>query len=221
MEESLNMDRSIRLAIETASMDWEKSPSAGVSRKKLERQAAESGPVTSVVRYLPDSVFSSHKHPLGEEILVLDGVFEDEYGSYPTGTYIRNPPGSFHAPRSTGGCDLLVKLNMFDRGDQATVRIDTHSADWFPGQVPGLSVMPLHTFGTEHVALVRWEPETEFKPHVHPGGEEIFVLDGVFSDEEGSYPAGTWLRNPPYSHHRPFSRGGCTIWVKTGHMDSG
>jgi hypothetical protein len=35
-----------------------------------------------------------------------------------------------------------------------------------------------------------------FSPMAIPGGEEILVLDGVFQDEQGSYPAGSWLRNP-------------------------
>lgn len=219
MNEALNMDRSIRVAVETANLPWQESPSAGVSRKKLEREAAETGQVTSVVRYAANSRFSPHRHPLGEEIFVLDGLFEDEHGQYPAGTYLRNPPGTTHAPGSTPGCDLLVKLNMFDPDDQQPVVIQTRTTEWRPGLVPGLSVMSLHSFGTVHTALVRWEPGTVFKPHVHPGGEEIFVLDGVFSDEQGQYPTGTWLRNPPYSQHRPFSEEGCTIFVKTGHMD--
>ena len=217
-DQSLNMDRSQRVVIETSSMDWERSPSPGVLRKKLERQAAESGQVTSVVRYEPGSRFSAHRHPLGEEIFVLDGTFSDEHGDYPAGTYLRNPPGSTHAPASESGCDLLVKLNLFDEHDLQPVRIATHRAEWLPGQVEGLSVMPLHSFQTEHTALVRWAAGTEFNPHAHPGGEEIFVLEGVFEDEQGVYPAGTWLRNPPYSRHQPFSREGCIIWVKTGHI---
>jgi anti-sigma factor ChrR (cupin superfamily) len=44
------------------------------------------------------------------------------------------------------------------------------------------------------------------------------VLDGVFQDEHGTYPAGSWLRNPPGSVHRPWSDLGCTIWVKTGRL---
>jgi anti-sigma factor ChrR (cupin superfamily) len=210
------MDRSRRVVIETARMDWDPSPSAGVWRKKLEREGGESGRVTSVVRYDPGSVFSSHRHPLGEEIFVLSGVFEDEYGQYPAGSYLRNPPGSSHAPACSNGCEILVKLDQFDPQDRQSVFIDTHQTGWMPGQVEGLEVMPLHSFGVEHTALVRWAPGTEFHPHVHPGGEEIFVLSGVFEDEAGRYPAGTWLRNPPYSRHQPFSREGCTIFVKTG-----
>jgi hypothetical protein len=65
---------------------------------------------------------------------------------------------------------------------------------------------------------VRWAPGTVFHPHRHGGGEEIFVLQGVFQDEHGTYPEGAWLRNPPGSVHRPWSEAGCTIWVKTGHL---
>ena len=216
--ETLNMDRSLRIAIETAGMPWEESPSAGVRRKKLEREAAESGQVTSVVRYDADSRFPAHVHPRGEEVFVLSGVFMDEHNNYPAGTYLRNPPGTRHAPGSKDGCDLLVKLNMFDPEDLEPVCVQTRTAEWLPGLVPGLSVMPLHSFKTEHVALVRWAPGTRFKPHTHPGGEEIFVLNGVFEDEMGVYPQGTWLRNPPYSQHLPFTQEGCTIFVKTGHI---
>ena len=216
--QTLNMNRSLRVAVETTAMPWEESPSVGVKRKKLEREAVESGRVTSVVRYDTNSWFSPHSHPGGEEIFVLSGVFEDEHARYPAGTYLRNPPGTRHAPGSKEGCDLLVKLNMFDPDDLEPVCIQTRSAEWLPGLVPGLSVMPLHSFNTEEVALVHWAPDTRFKPHTHPGGEEIFVLSGVFEDEQGVYPQGTWLRNPPYSQHLPFTRGGCTIFVKTGHL---
>ena len=82
----------------------------------------------------------------------------------------------------------------------------------------GLTVLPLSEFGTSHTALVRWAPETYFSPHRHWGGEEIFVVEGVFSDEHGDYPAGSWLRSPHMSQHQPFSREGCLILVKTGHL---
>lgn len=216
--ETLNMDRSLRVAIETGAMQWEKSPAPGVWRKKLEREAAESGPVTSVVRYDANSRFSAHLHPLGEEIFVLSGVFQDEHGQYPAGTYLRNPPGSRHAPACEAGCELLVKLNMFDPGDLETVCIDTNTAEWSTGPEPGLSVMPLHSHRTESTALARWEPGTRSDLYTHPDGLEIFVLSGVLEDEQGFYQTGTWLRNPPGSRHHPFSREGCTLFVKTGHL---
>lgn len=220
MEQPLNMDRSQRCVVETAAVDWLPSPMAGVWRKKLEREAAEHGQVTSVVRYDPGMRFSAHPHPLGEEILVLEGVFSDEHSDYPAGTYLRNPPGSRHAPFSKPGCVIFVKLNQFDPGDLAEVRVDTRTAAWRPGLVPGLSVLPLHSYLAEHTALVRWQPGTQFQRHVHPGGEEIFVVEGCFADEQGVYPPGSWLRNPPYSEHTPFSETGCVILVKTGHIQA-
>jgi anti-sigma factor ChrR (cupin superfamily) len=66
--------------------------------------------------------------------------------------------------------------------------------------------------------LVRWAPKTRFNTHRHYGGEEIFVVHGVFADEHGTYPEGTWIRSPHMSQHTPFSEGGCTIFVKTGHL---
>jgi anti-sigma factor ChrR (cupin superfamily) len=44
------------------------------------------------------------------------------------------------------------------------------------------------------------------------------VLEGTLKDEEGTYPAGTWLRNPRFSRHAPFSREGALIYVKVGHL---
>ena len=178
----LNMDFSQRVVIRTAEQPWVASPAAGVERKPLAREEAERGHATSVVRYLPGSAFARHEHPLGEEILVLEGVFSDETGHYPAGTYLRNPPGSGHAPFSEQGCTLLVKLHQFDKRDTATVRVDTNTAEWLPG-IGGLQVMPLHEFEHEHVALVKWPANEVFQPHRHFGGEEIFVLSGEFCDD--------------------------------------
>jgi len=211
-------DRSERLVVETGKQDWVASPAAGVWRKHLEREAKESGETSSVVRFEPGAGFEMHTHTNGEEVLVLSGVFEDGNGRYPAGTYLRNPAGSRHAPVCPEGCVIFVKLDQFQTSDSDTVRLDTGKADWLPGLVQGLSVMPLHSFGIEHTSLVKWDPGTVFNPHTHPGGEEIFVIDGVFQDEYGRYPKGTWLRNPPGSAHHPYSEEGCVILVKVGHM---
>jgi len=206
------------VALNTQALPWVASPSPGVERRPLERLGAELARATSVVRYAPGSRFARHGHGGGVEILVLDGTFADEQVTYPAGTYLRNPPGSAHAPFSESGCTLLVKLQQMHPEDQLRLVIDTHAAAWHPGLVPGLEVLPLHAFGSEQVALVRWAPGTHFQAHSHPSGEEIYVIEGVFQDEHGTYPAGSWLRNPPGSVHRPWSEPGCTIWVKTGHL---
>ncbi len=213
----LNMELDKAVVIDTNEMDWEASPSAGVWRKPLAREAAEHGHTTSVVRYDSGSAFSAHAHPLGEEIFVLDGVFSDEHGDYPAGTYLRNPPGSRHSPRSEAGCVLLVKLDQFDPADLATVRLDTNRGDWLPGE-GRLEMMLLHDFAYESVVLLRWPANSRLDPHVHFGGEEIFVLSGTLYDEYGRYPAGTWLRNPHNSEHCPYVEEESVIWIKTGHL---
>jgi len=217
---NVNDDFSIPAVVDTNKLVWIQSPAAGVERKFLDRVGKEIARASSLVRYAPNSSFAPHTHDGGEEILVLDGTFSDENGDYPAGTYLRNPPNSFHSPHSKDGCTIFVKLRQFRENDSAAVRINTTAANWYPGLVNGLSVMPLHEFDGVGTALVRWAPNTIFRPHVHPGGEEILVLEGVFHDENGSYPKGTWIRSPRYSKHAPFTKSeGAVIYVKTGHLD--
>lgn len=213
----LNMNFAERVVIDTQSMPWIASPAQGVWRKPLEREEAESGHTTSIVRYEAGSQFKTHPHPMGEEIFVLEGVFSDENGDYPAGTYLRNPPGSNHAPFSDKGCVILVKLNQFDARDSATVRVNTNTQQWLAG-IGGLEVMPLHDFEHEHVALVKWPAGERFQPHKHFGGEEILVLSGKFSDEHGQYPQGCWIRSPHMSEHFPYVEQETVILVKTGHL---
>ena len=70
-------------------------------------------------------------------------------------------------------------------------------------------------------SIVRYEPGARFTRHDHPLGEEIFVLEGTFSDESGDYPAGTYFRNPEGFLHAPFSEEGCVILVKLHQFQSG
>lgn len=213
----LNMDFNQKVVIETAQQDWVASPMPGVWRKPLAREEKERGHATSIVRYEPGARFSPHDHPKGEEILVLEGVFSDETGNYPAGTYFRNPEGFRHAPFSTQGCVLLVKLHQFQTDDTHHVVIDTHSAPFRPGSGE-LQVLPLHQHGSEQVALVRWPAGERFQAHSHLGGEEIYVISGELRDEHGSYPQGTWIRSPHMSRHFPFVDEDTLIWVKVGHL---
>jgi hypothetical protein len=98
----LNADFSQRVAVHAARLPWVASPIAGVERRMLDRIGDEVARATSIVRYAPASRFSVHTHGGGEEFLVLDGVFQDERGDYPAGSYIRNPPTSRHTPGSSG-----------------------------------------------------------------------------------------------------------------------
>ncbi len=214
----LNADFSRKVVIRPQDREWVASPAAGVERMMLDRIGGEVARATSLVRFAPHSFFDAHRHDGGEEFLVLEGVFSDESGDYPAGSYVRNPIGTAHKPHTGPGCTIFVKLHQFAEDDRAQFSIDTRRAEFRPGMVEGLSVLPLHEARNESVALVRWAPGTRFEPHRHWGGEEIFVLEGTFADEHGSYPEGTWLRSPHLSQHAPYSEEGCLIWVKTGHL---
>jgi anti-sigma factor ChrR (cupin superfamily) len=113
----INADFSRRVAVRAARLPWVPSPMAGVERRMLDRIGDEVARATSIVRYAPGSQFSPHTHGGGEEFLVLEGVFQDEHGEFPAGSYVRNPPTSRHTPSSATGCILFVKLWQFDSAD--------------------------------------------------------------------------------------------------------
>lgn len=216
----LNADFEERIVIRPEDYSWVDSPMPGVERMMLDRIGDEVARATTIVRYAPDSKFSEHSHDGGEEFFVLEGVFSDEHKDYPAGSYVRNPIGTAHTPKiGDEGCTILVKLHQFKKDDSEQKHIDTNKAEWHQGLVDGLTVMPLHEFEGEHAALVKWAPDTQFKPHKHWGGEEIFVLEGTFYDEHGEYPKGSWLRSPHLSTHTPYTKDdGALILVKTGHL---
>jgi hypothetical protein len=193
---------------------WAPSPERTVERKMLERDGAEVARATSIVRYAPYSAFPEHTHELGEEFLVLTGIFADERGSYPAGTYVRNPPGSRHRPFSTEGCVIFVKLRQFALLDarQCVLRLDTESPTR-PGQAPTL----LHQFGTERVWLVRLAEGERMALDGSDQGAEIFVLGGGVSVAAQECGVWSWLRTPRATAQL-HSSNGCVFWLKQGHL---
>lgn len=216
----LNADFSERAVIRPRDYRWVESPAAGVERMMFDRIGDEVARATSLVRFAPNSTFPPHVHGGGEEFLVLEGEFGDEYRKYPAGTYVRNPVGTEHTPTiGEQGCTIFVKLYQFDRGDDAHVVVEMRDADWSLQCTPGFEAALLHRFGEEQVFLIRWAPSTPFPEHAHRGGEEVFVIEGRFCDEYGDYPAGTWVRYPHGSRHNPRSGDeGALLYLKTGHL---
>ena len=213
----LNMDFSKIACSLAEEQQWVKSPADGVSRIHLEREAAESGHTTSFVKFEAGSYFPEHVHTQGEEIYVLEGVFSDENGDYPAGTYIRNPPGSRHKPFTKEGCILFVKLEQFQKDDTQHVVVKPEEQQWQQG-IGNLKVLSLHVHNSESTALVHWPANEVFQPHTHWGGEEIVVISGKFIDEHGEYPAGSWIRSPHMSQHYPRVEDETLILVKVGHL---
>ena len=130
MTTSLNQDFSKRVVINTNEEQWHISPSSGVERLYLERDnMGEFARASSIVTFESGSKFDNHIHDNGEEIFVLEGIFSDQYGDYPEGTYIRNPHNTDHMPFSNDGCKILVKLRQFKDGDNTRIIKNTMTSD--------------------------------------------------------------------------------------------
>ena len=215
----LNANFDERASVHGAQVEWQASPMKGVDRRMLERIGDEVARATTIVRYAPGSKFSSHVHTGGEEFLVLDGVFQDEHGNFPKGSYIRNPPQSEHTPGSDEGCTILVKLWQFEAADRTQIVIDTNKLD--PQAVPGrdsVGVIPLFMDGREDVRLEKWDAGATigYSPE---GGLEVFVIDGGFEEGGETFSGQSWLRLPVGTDlQAKASAEGCLCWVKEGHL---
>ena len=208
----INADFSRRVVLETGSLPWIASPQPGVERRMLDRIGGEVARATSIVRYAPQSRFTPHAHELGEEFLVLEGVFSDEAGDYPAGTYVRNPPGSRHAPFTGPGCTILVKLRQM--GTNPVPRVVVGTAEFQHRPAAAVARLPLFEKpGEEIVSLVSLAPGAGL-PATGDGGEEILVLDGVIEDGLGRHRKGTWIRNPIGARRPLASPEGALFWQK-------
>ena len=215
----LNADFSRRAVVHAARLPWVASPMAGVERRMLDRIGAEVARATSIVRYAPHSHFSPHVHGGGEEFLVLEGVFQDEHGDYPAGSYVRNPPTSRHQPGSAPGCTIFVKLWQFDPDDRTEVRIDAGQRIFHPvPDRPGVEIVPLFEDAREEVRLERWSAGARIALDL-PGGMEVLVLEGGFSEGGESFVPQSWLRLPRGSRlEAAAGPAGARVWIKAGHL---
>jgi hypothetical protein len=211
---TLHSDHSIRVVVDATDLH------AGQPGERALEQRDAPAESRITLRSLKAGETLSHdgKHLL--EVLVVRGLLTlHGEGLGPT-SYIRLAPGVPATLTSTEASMVYLNERTPTEPEKDSYALRGDSLDWRQGMVPGLKVTSLHQGLTKHTALVRWAPETRFNPHTHVGGEEILVLEGVFRDEHGSYPAGTWIRSPHMSNHRPFTGPeGATILVKVGHLD--
>ena len=217
MSQTIYGDLSVRVVVDSRRLPWTVSPSAGVWRKRLHLVGpTESGQVTSLVRFRENSQFPAHDHPEGEEILVLEGVFSDEYGDWHAGSYLLNPEGFRHAPYSRNGCLLFVKLRQFPGRDRRHIAMSTGELAWHALDGPATKPLYAQTGYADSTRLERWPIASSPGEVSYPGGAELFVLSGSFTDELGSYGAHTWLRLPVQFTHRPRTAAGCELYIKEG-----
>ena len=190
---------------------------AGVDRRMLDRIGDEMARATSIVRYAPGSHFSAHTHTGGEEFLVLEGVFQDEHGDFPAGTYVRNPPTSSHTPGSETGCTLFVKLWQFDMSDRHQMRVDTNTAE-YATVVDSVERLTLYSDECEDVYIEKWSPGREI-PLDASGGFEALVLEGGFIEGDEPFQAHSWLRLPKGCSSIAIAGStGAKVWIKRNHL---
>lgn len=218
---NVNDDFACPVILHAPDLPWTPSPMAGVDRRMLDRIGGEVARATSIVRYAPGSHFSAHTHGGGEEFIVLDGVFQDEHGDYPVGSYVRNPPTSSHVPGSAPGCTIFVKLWQFDPDDRTEVKLDMNKMARVPvhGR-PGVSATPLFEDGRETVAVERWEAGTRVSLHLPQGGE-FLVLSGDLAARGQTLGKHSWMRLPVGSGLEAVAGAdGAEVWIKTRHLQS-
>jgi len=233
-----NADFSQPVFVHPADYQWLPSPVKGVERMMLDRIGAEVARATSIVKYAPNSHFPEHAHDGGEEILVLDGVFGDEHGKYPKGTYLRNPVGTSHSPTiGDEGAVILVKLHQFDKDDTTPCIIDTAAsvadsvtcANGVGSSDNGINsnatqtaegnTQHLHQYGKETVCMQFVPTNTSLTPCSYEGGAEYFVVEGTCIYDKKHYPSGSWLRFPSgFSHSLSTGESSVKLWHKNGHL---
>ncbi|USG62544.1 cupin domain-containing protein [Sneathiella marina] len=215
----LNADFNKRVVMHADEIDWLSSPIPGVDRRMLDRIGGEVARATTIVRYAPNSKFSPHIHTGGEEFIVLEGVFQDEHGDFPAGSYIRNPPTSGHTPGSDKGCVIFVKLWQFDLKDRTPVKIDMNKMGSIrDADRAGVSVMPLFMDERETVRMETWDANAGIGLDL-PDGGEFLVLDGEFTETGDQLRSHSWLRIPMGGRlDAKVGHDGAKVWVKSRHL---
>ena len=215
----LHADFSQRVVVHSDELEWKASPMAGVDRRMLDRIGDEVARATTIVRYAPESKFSAHVHSGGEEFIVLDGVFQDEHGDFPVGSYIRNPPTTSHTPGSDEGCVIFVKLWQFEPDDRTQIMINMNKTEPVPVAArDGVSVVPLYMDDRETVRMETWAKGTTVELGLPEGGE-FLVLDGSFTDGSDTLRKHSWLRIPEGGKLSAVADTDNTkVWMKLRHI---
>ncbi len=196
MDINENLDKRAWLAPED--FQWQPSPLPGVDRVMLDRVGDEVAVATSLVRYAPKAYFDPHGHALGEEFIVLDGVFSDEHGDYPAGTYIRNPPGTSHKPFSEPGCVIWVKLRQFSEQDLTPLTTQLWESDG--PRIKSAAEREIYSFDHEQVSVVTVPAGERFAFNANFHVRELLVLQGEVTwqqEQTRTFKQWGWIRIDP------------------------
>mmetsp|Transcript_27055 Transcript_27055/g.40058 ORF Transcript_27055/g.40058 Transcript_27055/m.40058 type:complete len:265 (+) Transcript_27055:137-931(+) len=237
----LNSNKKTAQLVRTSCLDWiSTSQAGGVYRKMIERSGTEKvARATTVVKFSPNQSFPRHTHSGGEEFLVLDGVWRDDYGAFPKYSYIRNYIGSGHTPSiGAEGCVILVKLRQMSELSKDEIEHKPWGP-FTPDQVR-LERDPLEDGGEDPSTICRkslfssplertsvqlWPENSEFEINVPFNGMEIFIVDGSFSSQLGTHDEWSWCRVPNESREDKMFQVKTAdkpvyVWIKEGHLAS-
>lgn len=204
----MNNDYSKRVVLNEKELEYISNSNNTILKKLLSQKENQE---TAILEMPKNSQLNSNEKFNNVEILVLDGIYINEFGAHPKGTYLKLSNENELHVKTTSGCKIFRKINYFENSEKLI--INTTSTPWQQGH-GNLKVMPLDS----QSALVLWPKNEKFIPHSHWGGEEIFVVYGKFMDEYGVYPQNSWIRSPHRSFHTPFVEEETLIYVKTGHI---
>ncbi|CDX33304.1 Anti-ECFsigma factor ChrR [Mesorhizobium sp. SOD10] len=210
----INDDLTKPVIVHAARLDWIQSPAAGVERRMLYRVGGEVARATSIVRYAPRSAFPRHVHAGGEEILVLEGTFQDEHGDYPAGSYFRNPPGTSHVPAAEGGCTIFVRLWQFRKGDDVQIVRRPGEGEAAQLRNGAEEAGVLFYDAKERVSIEHWRPHSSIAVDNHRG-LEFLVLSGDLTVGGEELEQQSWARLPAGKRlEATTGPNGVQIWIK-------
>lgn len=212
----INDDLTKPVLVHASRQDWTPSPAPGVDRRMLFRIGEERARATSIVRYAPGSKFAQHVHIGGEEFLVLEGVFQDADGDYPAGTYVRNPPGTTHAPAAEVGTTIFVRLWQFRAEDKTQLVRRPGEGKRVAARSGGMSAIVLFEDGHEEVRLEEWQAGASLTVENTKGLEYLLVAGSVAANGTAIAPQ-DWGRLPAgVDLEVRVGADGATVWMKFG-----
>lgn len=101
-----------------------------------------------------------------------------------------------------------------------TVLVRRQQLEWRPLPEPGVTGIYIKELLFDHetqrapTILLKFEAGATYPAHNHPGGEEIFVLEGDLKLGKDHLYAGDYLYTAPDGKHAVWSQNGCVALLK-------
>lgn len=225
-----NTDFDVRVVCSKDDAQWRPTGLHGVQMRIMEFVPGPRPRLSSQLRFQHAHAPVSVGNQPDLEILIQKGHFYSATEDYEANWYYRLPdlPDStpqqlqFQSTASASVAEpalIYLAAGQMKQSDTQWRRINTADpVNWFPGPVEGTDVLPLHGHGCGNVMLVRWNRPAAFKTRIDPRGEELLVLDGAVYDAQGSYPEGSWIRNPIATWQSWGAKAGTVVYYKNGHF---